>query len=367
MDVARAIAILGMVTVHFGPYPVREDGPAAFLYGSWYGRASVLFVVVAGIGVGLLARRDPPRLVRARLWWRAVWLLPVGLWLQTLDHPVAVILQYYAVYFALVVPFVTRSDRSLLRWGAGLLAAGSAAVLAATVLAPEWVVPLGGDSPTGVVGDLLLFGYYPVLTWLPPMLWGLWLGRRRLDRRAVHVRLVVGGGLVLAGTVAVSRALETVAGLDVEPGSWWFALSAEGHSEMPLAVLGATGFASAVLGLSLWASGRWPAALSPLTALGRAALSVYVGHLVVFDLVPELFPADDVWEGIRTVGGFALVTAVLSLVWLAVAPRGPLEAAARAPFQYLIRPLVRRGSSPPPDAEAGTADPAPPTEPARTR
>lgn len=370
VDVARAVAILGMVTVHVGPLPITEDGLAAFLYGSWHGKASVLFVLVAGIGVTLLGRRGTAREVRARLVWRAVWLFPLGLWLQALDHPVAVILQYYALYFLLVAPFVTRRDRTLLGWAAALVAVGGTAVLVTTVVVPQWVVPLRGDSPTGVLGDVVLFGYYPAVTWLVPMLWGVWLGRRRLDRPGLQVRLVVGGSLVLAATVALSRFLASATGTAVDVGGWGHVLSVAAHSDMPLAVLGATGFATAVLGAALWATARVPRLLAPLAASGRLALTVYVGHLLVFHLVPSLLPADDVWEGIRTVTTFGVVTSALALAWLAVLPRGPLEAVTRWPYQAVIRPLLSppapfRSSSP--ASAAGTADPAPPTAPARSR
>lgn len=343
MDVARAVAILGMVTVHFGPRPITEQGVAAWIYGSFYGKAAVLFVVVAGMGVALMGEgRRPRRVLQGRLIYRSIWLLPLGLWLQELDHAVAVILQYYALYFLFLAPFVGRRDRTLLGWAAGLLLAGSAAVLAAQVLEPGWVVPMGGDSPYGVPGDLVLFGYYPLVTWLSPMLVGLWLGRRDLTSPRLRAAMIVGGTAALAATTAVGAGLARLAGVEPSETSWWWAIAVEGHSEMPLAVLGATGFATAVVGLGLVLADQWPRLLWPLSALGRLALSVYVGHLLVFHLVPWLFPADDVMEGIRTILAFGAVSAVLSMAWLALARRGPLEATVRWPWRRLLEPRVAR-------------------------
>lgn len=347
VDVARALAILGMVTVHFGPFPVRESGPAAWLYGSFHGKASVLFVVVAGIGIALMERRGNPREVRARLVYRTVWLLPLGLWLQTLDHPVAVILQYYALYFLLVAPFVGRSDRAVLGWGAGGLAVGSALVLTAQVLRPEWIVPLGGDSPTGVVGDLLLFGYYPAVTWVPVMLAGVWLGRRDLRSPRAWAWLVGAGSGVLVATAQAGRWLADLADVAPERTSWWWALATSGHAKMPLAVVGAIGLAFAVLGASLAVADRWPRLLWPLVATGRVALSVYVGHLLVFDLLPGLLESSEVAEGLRTLAGFGAVAALGAMAWLAVFSRGPLEAVVRWPWQHLVRPLLLRAALPP--------------------
>ncbi len=340
VDMARAVAILGMVTVHFGPLPIEEHGPAAWIYGSFYGKASVLFVVVAGVGVAMLERRRPARLVRARLWYRTLWLLPVGLWLQGLDHPVAVILQYYALYFLVLSPFVGRRDRTLLWWAAVLLPLGSAAVLLAHATLPGAVLPLGGRARGGLLGELFLFGYYPVVTWMTPMLVGLWLGRRDLNDGMVKRRLVVVGVALLAGTTLVGRGLQTLLAVSPDERGWTWVLSVHGHSEMPLAVVGAIGFALAALGLALLAADRWPRALRPLAALGEVALSVYVGHLLIFDLVPTLFPAETVAEGLRTVAAFGTVSAALAVGWLTVVRRGPLETAEHWPWRTIISPIV---------------------------
>ena len=340
VDVARAVAILGMVTVHFGPYPVRETGAAAWLYGSFYGKASVLFVLVAGVGVALMHRRRPARLVRARLWYRTVWLLPVGLWLQGLDHPVAVILQYYALYFLLLSPFVGRRDRTVLGWAIVLLPIGSAVVLWAHVMMPEAVLPLGGRASGGLLGELLVFGYYPVVTWMSPMLVGLWVGRRDLTSPRVQRTLVAVGAALLVGTTLLGRGLQTLLGVVPDERAWSWILSVRGHAEMPLAVVGEIGFALAVLGTALLVAHRWPRLLRPLGALGEVALSVYVGHLLVFATVPDLFPADTVAEGIRTVAAFGAVCAALAVAWLAVAKRGPLETAEHWPWRTVVSPMV---------------------------
>src|SRR5215213_370606 len=87
---------LGMVMVHFGPNP-RPQTPLGDLYGVSHGRASVLFALLAGVGVVLLVgdrSRGRSSLIRGRLVLRGALLLPLGLWLQELDHGALVILQY---------------------------------------------------------------------------------------------------------------------------------------------------------------------------------------------------------------------------------------------------------------------------------
>lgn len=333
IDVARAVALLGMVTVHFGPGREVGEGVDAFVYHSFYGKASVLFALVAGVGVGLMSRRDPPPVVWVRLLYRAAWLIPVGLALQRLDHPVAVILQYYGLYFVGAIPFVGRRRRTLLA-GAGLsLLAGSAIVLWALVARPDWMVRLGGQAPLDPFGDLVLGGYYPAITWVPVLVFGMWLGQIDLRARRTRAMMVVGGAAALAVTRWVGVATASTWDLDVTRGSWGYAAAVTGHSEMPLAVLGAVGFATAVTGAALALADWWPRLTHPMAAQGRLALSVYVGHLLVYAWVPDLFPATTVPQGIRHVLWFGVATVTFSTLWLWVFPRGPLEAVVRWPWE----------------------------------
>lgn len=331
-----------MVTVHFGPGRDVGDGVAAFVYHSFYGKASVLFALVAGIGVGLLSRREPTTVVRVRMLYRATWLIPLGYALQALDHPVAVILHPYGVFFLGVVPFVGARGRTLLTGAMLGLLAGSAAVLSALVLQPGWMVRTGGD-PVGVVGELVLGGYYPAVTWIPVLLVGMWLTTLDLAAGRVRWALVTGGVATLAITRWTGVTMADVLDADVTRRAWGFGWSVTGHSEMPLAVLGAVGFAVAVVGLALLLADAVPRLLHPLAALGRLALTVYVGHLVVYDVFPGLFPATTVAQGITHVAWFGVATAAGATLWLAVLPRGPLEAVVRAPWA-LIAPRVRAGA-----------------------
>lgn len=351
IDVARALAIIGMVTVHIGPLPPEAGGLAAFVYGSFHGKASVLFVLVAGIGVALMDRGRPTGEVRGRLVYRTIWLLPLGLWLQGMDHHIAVILQYYALYFLLLAPFVALRDRTLLVLAAVLLPIGSVLVLLAGGPATTQPGVTVADGPVGgLVGDLMLTGYYPVATWLAPMIAGLWLGRRELRDPRLQRWLVAGGLALLVGATWVGRGLEALAGrgageVGAGPGGapdWWRLVSTAPHANMPLAVLGALGLAVAVVGVAVPVADRWPRLLWPLAAAGRLALTIYVGHILVFAATGDLLLADDLADGLRLVAAFTAISAAASVAWLRVAARGPLEAAARWPWEHTVRPAIVR-------------------------
>ena len=59
LDAARGLALVGMIIVNVGPTTV--EGVLERLYLFPYGRASILFVVVAGIGMGMFLRARPAR------------------------------------------------------------------------------------------------------------------------------------------------------------------------------------------------------------------------------------------------------------------------------------------------------------------
>ena len=359
VDAARAIAVLGMIMVHFGPNP-RPDTFLGDLYGVSHGRASVLFALLAGVGVALLVggrscgqstTRRPTFLARGRLIFRGALLLPLGLWLQQLDHGAYVILQYYAVYFLFAALVLTLPDRWLLVGGAAVLVGGPLVYLWGAMVAPAWFTgdPASLDDPAGkIFRDLLLAGKYPLVTWAAPLLVGLWIGRRNLVAPAVRWWL-----LILGLTVAVAAALASdwltatlIGSFEVrrDPG---FAtlLTDTPHNQMPLWMLGSIGSACAVLGGMLLLADRLPRATWPLVATGQVALTVYVGHLLLLDAFPELLKRGTVPEAALSVGVFMLLAVAASTLWRAVLPRGPLEATLAAPWRVverLVQPVIRR-------------------------
>ena len=99
LDLARFLAFTGMVIVNFKVVMgVDFSDEGSFLSELLTGRAAATFVVLAGVGLGLAAARNPPatRIVTLR---RALFLMAAGL-LNMLIFP-GDILHYYAVYFVI--------------------------------------------------------------------------------------------------------------------------------------------------------------------------------------------------------------------------------------------------------------------------
>lgn len=337
IDMARALAIVGMVMVHVGP----EDAPGGDLLAAAYraphGRASVLFVVLAGIGVSLLAGGQDRRrrgATAGRLVWRSIVLLPAGLWLQTRAPMVAVILQYYAVYFLVALAALRLTDRWLLVGAAASALLGPALVIRLQQVAPhlyQFGVPRWSDA-TRIVRDIGVTGYYPVVVWTAPLLLGMWIGRRDLRSPDTARRMVAGGAAVAAVGFVASDVLLALLGPPTSSVDWRRLAAIVPHNEMPLWVLTSSAIAVAVLGVCVLIVRMLPTVTWPLVAFGQLALSAYVLHLLVLDLAPAWLVRDTVGAAWVSVTRFTVVALLLATAWRARAPRGPFEVLLRAPW-----------------------------------
>ena len=335
IDLARALAILGMLAVHIGPTDI--EGLAGTLYALPHGRAAILFGLVAGVGVSLLvASRTTSGLeARIKLLWRAAILLPLGLWLQHLDHNVFVILQDYALLFLVAIALIGLSDRGLLAL-AGLSASlGSLGYLWGLIAAPEaferrpveW-----GEPAVELLHRLVLSGPYPLITWLAPFLLGMWIGRRDLRDPRWWWRLGLLGGVVMIAARLASVVLQGWVGEPVDPVGWDQVVSDDPHSQMPLWVVGSTASAVFVLGLSLIVADALRRLVWPLVAVGQLAFTVYVGHLLVLHGWWDELTGDTVGEAAWLVLAFTVVAAGFSVTWRALLSRGPLEFVLHLPW-----------------------------------
>lgn len=370
VDAARGIALLGMITVHVVD-PATADGAPhpAFL---WFaGRASVLFVLLAGVGLALSTGGATPATgvrraaLRRRIARRAGLLFVLGLACGTLGVPVAVILCHYALLFLLALPLLGLRARALGLIAGAWLVLGPVLVFAVVAAAQAavgrqeffvggrlWLSPGPADllRPGLLLADLTVTGYYPVLSWGAFLVLGLALGRLPLDRPRVAAGILGGGAAAWAAAgvlgAAVLRAPGTVGrvaaaiGTDpVEtaltlrtgeprlalliPDPLWLALPTP-HSGSVVAAVLAAGWACAVLGACLLARPLvGHAALRPLVGAGRIPLTLYVGHLVVLALVDAtgLDPADG-----ALLAALVMLSLAAGLAAELSGRRGPLEA-----------------------------------------
>lgn len=347
LDIARALAVIGMVAVHVGP--TSYSSFAGRLYAIPHGRASILFVLVAGIGVSLLAASRAASLAQTRLKlaWIAAVLLPLGLAMQALDHHILVVLQSYAALFLLGALVVALSDRWILALAAAFGITGPLVFLAGRIGASgtfnRSAVSID-DKPHEIVMGLLLAGPYPLITWAAPFLLGVWLGRRDLRATGTRLKLIGWGAAAIVAAIIVATALRHFLGAPATPVDWTHIMLDRPHSQMPLWLIGSTASAVFVLGLALIAADILGRALWPLAALGQLALTAYLGHVLMFHFGGRQFRTIDLMTAVETVAIFTVLALALAVACRSLFSRGPVESLLQAPWWFTrAKPDPREG------------------------
>jgi len=199
-DVARAIAVLGMMLVNgWQIMLVGHGGPEWFLTLAdfLYGRPAVMFVVLAGVGLSLMAKRaiesqDPNKLasVRSSLVKRSVVLYGMGL---TFSHWwSADILHFYGVFLSTGALLLTAPSRRL--WGIifSFFFLSGIVFLVDDKTPPQLEIMMQQAGLLGnLVDDLLISGNYPVVPWFLFLLIGMWLGRYQVIGNPLFRRRLV--------------------------------------------------------------------------------------------------------------------------------------------------------------------------------
>jgi hypothetical protein len=316
VDVARGLAVLGMLTAHVGPGGPDDPWPWS-LAQVVDGRSAALFVLLSGVSVALISGGSSPvvgtrrALARTKLLVRAFAVLGIGVAVLLLGTPIAVILPTYAVLFAAAVPLLGADPRKLLGGALAVAAIGPVLHLA---LQPV-LLRLPGRAYT----DILVGDFYPAVVWFAYVLVGLAVGRTDLRDRGVRLRLL-GAGVALA---VVGHALSALLTRVLAGDEALVALvTTEPHSSSVLEVVANTGVGLAVLALCLLVADAAPALVAPLAATGALALTAYTAQLVAIAALGEAV----VWEpSTGTWLAFLGVTLAACWLWRAAFGRGPLE------------------------------------------
>lgn len=338
---ARGLAVLGMVLVNFDLALGSQAGPAwvGRLVESAQGRASALFVVLAGIGIQLLSR-SRGSMIRGTLVRRGVALLGLGLLLLPLWP--ADILHFYGVWFLLAIPCLGLSSRALSALAVLVVLLFPALLVAGVDYERHWnfetLEYTGLWSSDGMVRHLTVNGFHPTVPWFAFVLMGMAVAERLLDRSRSPIPLAgVFGALALAATLLADSIAE---GLDPEIAPL---LGTEIMPPGPLYMLSAGSTALAITSLCV-AWGRAQAAghqvglhrvAGVLAATGRAALTLYVAHVLTGVIPPYLFhdaPTGPGWARPMVIAWWLIWSGVAMgyAAHLARAGRaGPLERAFR--------------------------------------
>lgn len=344
VDLARAVAMLGMLIVHTKDnLPIIAAPDRALMWVNvWVGP---LFVLVAGVGLSLGWRHRRTTRFRTMVLLRAAALLVIGLWLESIF--IGSILQYFAVFFALGVLALRASRRVLVALSAACLVVGP---LVITFLLRRGSITLflGADRGIGALANpmaltraLTIDGLYPAIVWSGFFFAGMAIGRLDLRSRRLAARLAIVGLAVGALGAFVGWIATRTFGSD--PAGWTHHWTAAAHSESLTWAITALALACGVLGVSLLIANRVErpgVVLAPIVALGQVPLTFYLVHL---------WYSDTLWWNVNqystSTGAFVVATLVFYAVfavgawlWLRLFRHGPVESMIDVPIRLIVRP-----------------------------
>jgi uncharacterized membrane protein len=352
VDVARGLALLGMIAVHIFDTLHRDDTPSKTQQ-VMAGHALATFVLLAGVSLTFITKRSRTGSLlpdAAALATRALIITLIGLALNSaLDPDIEVILPYYGVMFLLAIPLLRRRSPVLIGISIGLV------LLAPLVVLASFTTNLPNDEPTlaalihpvELFSPLLVTGSYPIVAYMAFICVGMVIGRLDLSNRMVAVRLSVGGVVLAAGSWLLSTLilfqfgglehLRAAAPLKVSPhdaqniilwdpdtvASWWWLVERAPYATTPFRMVHDLGIAMAWLGLCLLITRSRLArrALGPLAAAGAMTLTLYTAHVIVLEASP--FLEDHPIQLFLVLAYLALSFAAL---WRQDGRQGPLEA-----------------------------------------
>lgn len=313
VDAARGLAILGMLWAH-----TAADGTRQSLAD---GRSSVLFATLLGCSIGLITGGAHPRRgadrrdALASVALRGLALIVLGLVLWLLGTPVAVVLDTYGALLLVLLPVVFAPTAVIAGVG---VAAALAGPLVVRAVGADLSTPFSSQRLPSLLGEWFVTGYYPGVVFAAYVCAGLLVARADLARRATLVGMLGGG------------AAASLLGCG---GAVLLGLDASAHANTTAEALGSGGLAIAVVGgLELLCTAPATArpartVLAPLIAAGRMPLTIYAGQLVVLAAwLATPAAGDPPWiESWALLGGLALASVVLALVWQRCIGKGPLE------------------------------------------
>ena len=347
-DLARAMAIFGMVIVNFKTAMNANIGNEFLLWFStlFEGRASALFVILAGVGVTFLtnkARYSTDNMVikasRISLIKRALLLIAVGLIFTPLWE--ADILHFYGFYFLIAAAIFMTSNRSLLLISI-LITLTFPTLMLFFNYDQNWHWPsltyINLWSFDGMIRHIIFNGFHPLFPWAAFLIFGMWLGRLDLSQIKIRNRLLKWSifTLIIIETIfyLIRLYFAEALSLGLSPKEITSLFSTTIIPPFPQYIISAGSSACIALVGCLYLSDKFKDSYLNkwLCQTGQLSLTLYVAHVIL-----GMGLLDSINRLSNQTIGFALFSCLLfcvggmafSVLWLKNFKLGPLESIFR--------------------------------------
>lgn len=343
IDVARALAVIGMIIVNFKIVFGGEGSNWVKAFANIFeGKASATFVVLAGVGLALITKSaiqtnniEKLNTARKRIIKRALLLFLIGI-SYIVIWP-ADILHFYGIYMLVIFLLLKSSGRFILLSGAVL-------ILIYPLLMMSWNYETGWNFNTltyqdfwtfkGFVRSLFYNGFHPVIPWAAFMIFGYWLGKQDLHSEKFIKRLFAYSilafisiqfssffliNLLSDGSQQMTKELTEILGISPMP-------------PLPIYMFNGIAIAFTTISVCILIGKKFENSkiIDALNKTGQLALTFYVAHVVIGMGVVDAINSEKM--GLYSVefsAGYAIVFSLFcvlfAVIWLKFKKNGPLE------------------------------------------
>lgn len=343
IDVARALAVIGMIIVNFKVvFGANGGGPLKTFAQLFEGKAAATFVVLAGIGLALMTNsairnQDQAKLRKARLkiFKRAILLFVIGL--SYIAIWPADILHFYGVYMLISIWFISKKNSSILL---GVLSFITLFPILLLVIDYEtaWDFSTlnyeGFWTVKGFFRNLFYNGFHPVIPWTAFMLFGLWYGKQDLNKDQFLKKSLRISSLVFILTQVISIVLIKILakGNPAAIDFWDSLLGTSPMPPMPLYMLNGISISIVIISACILIAKKYEdnRIITTLNKTGQLALTFYVAHVIFgMGIVEAIGPLElgaySIQFSVLYALVFSLFCIIFAVIWLNYKKSGPLE------------------------------------------
>lgn len=343
IDVARALAIIGMIIVNFkvvfGEHGLNWVKAFASVFD---GKAAATFVVLAGVGLALMTNsaiknNDQVKLkiAQSRIAKRALFLFVVGI--SYIAIWPADILHFYGIYMAVTMLLLTSKGKTI-------IASAIALILAFPILMMFWDYEAGWNFATldyqgfwtikGFIRNLFFNGFHPVIPWTAFMLFGFWFGKQDLHndkfiKKTCWISTIIFISIQVLSNISISFLSEGNQAAAMELTE---IIGTNPMPPLPIYMFNGIAIAFAIISASILIAKRFEnnIIIDALNKTGQLALTFYVAHVIIgMGIVEAIDPAKmgnySVEFSVVCALVFSLFCIIFAVIWRKYKTSGPLE------------------------------------------